>query len=163
MKLLLSKIKERLYRKELQRRNEVLKNYRWHLSEGFVCPPYGPSHIFVFGSNLSGRHLGGAAHYAKRYHKAKDGVGRGLEGYSYAIPTVDKDLSGVLPIDTIGVFIREFVDYARSRPDLIFYVTPIGTGIAGFKPEEIAQFFHGVTYNVILPKEFLPTFIKNGF
>lgn len=162
MKSWLSKIKEVLSQGATKRQKEVMTKYRWWLQEGFICPPYGPSHVFVFGSNLAGRHLGGAAHYARRWHKAKDGVGRGHEGYSYAIPTVDRDISQNLPICTIGAFVSEFLTYAGSRPDLTFYVTPIGTGIAGIPVEKIAPMFFGATYNVILPKEFLPTFIKHG-
>ena len=47
-----------------------------------------PNEIFVFGSNLQGRHLGGAARIAQLYFGAVWGQGVGLQGQSYAIPTM---------------------------------------------------------------------------
>ena len=43
--------------------------------------------IFVFGSNLAGRHGKGAALFARQKHGAIHGQGVGLQGTSYAIPT----------------------------------------------------------------------------
>ena len=45
--------------------------------------------IFVFGSNEHGRHGGGAAHTAVIKFGAIMGQGEGLQGQSYAIPTME--------------------------------------------------------------------------
>ena len=86
--------------------------------------------IFVFGSNLAGRHGKGAALYAVKHHGAIYGQGVGLQGNSYAIPTKDADLAP-LPLDTIDRHIVDFVFFARVNPNMIFALTPIGTGLAG--------------------------------
>jgi hypothetical protein len=109
--------------------------------------------IFVFGSNLAGRHGKGAALYAKTYCGAKYGQGKGIQGNSYAIPTKDENLR-TLPLDHIAVYVEEFLKYATDHPDLTFFVTPIGCGLAGYSPEQIAPFFKTVPENVDLPTEF---------
>lgn len=104
--------------------------------------------IFVFGSNLAGRHGAGSALEAVRYHGAIRGQGEGLQGRSYAIPTKDERLQ-TLPIDTIAAHVAMFLEFALSRP--------IGCGLAGYKPEQIAWMFNlPPPRNVILPREFLP-------
>lgn len=107
--------------------------------------------VFVFGSNLAGAHAGGAARLALEYFGAVWGQGVGLQGQSYAIPTMQ---SGV---DTVKPYVDEFVRFAQSRPDLKFYVTPIGCGIAGFTPKEMAPLFADAlrVENVILPVMFV--------
>jgi len=114
--------------------------------------------IFVFGSNLAGRHGRGAALYARQHHGAIYGQGDGLQGDSYAIPTKDARLR-TLPLADIKGYVEGFKTFAASRPDLLFKITPIGCGLAGYKPADIAPMFHGSTQNCILPDEFLP-FIK---
>ena len=79
--------------------------------------------IFVFGSNLAGMHGGGAARLAYERFGAVWGCGVGLQGQSYAIPTMQGG------VDTIRPYVDQFIDFARSRPDLFFYVTRIGCGI----------------------------------
>ncbi len=106
-----------------------------------------PGEIFVFGSNLLGMHAGGAARAA--YHKfgAVMGQGVGLQGQSYAIPTMQGG------VETIKPYVDEFIDFARQHPELTFLVTRIGCGIAGFRDEEIAPLFaeaHQLS-NVVLP------------
>ena len=106
-----------------------------------------PGEIFVFGSNLRGMHAGGAARAA--YHKfgAVMGQGVGLQGQSYAIPTMQGG------VETIKSYVDEFIDFARQHPELTFLVTRIGCGIAGFRDEEIAPLFaetHQLS-NVVLP------------
>ncbi len=106
-----------------------------------------PGEIFVFGSNLRGMHAGGAARAA--YHKfgAVMGQGVGLQGQSYAIPTMQGG------VETIKPYVDEFIDFARQHPELTFLVTRIGCGIAGFRDEEIAPLFteaHELS-NVVLP------------
>jgi hypothetical protein len=106
--------------------------------------------IFVFGSNLAGRHGKGAALYARQHHGAIYGQGIGLQGTSYAIPTKDARLR-TLPLSQISTYVEEFKIFASSRPDLIFQVTPIGCGLAGYTPAQIAPMFQDAPANCILP------------
>jgi len=109
--------------------------------------------IFVFGSNLAGRHGKGAALYAKQHKGARYGQGVGLQGNSYAIPTKDQNIK-TLPLETIKIYIDEFIKFAINNPDLTFEVTKIGCGLAGYMPKDIAPMFKGVPGNVLLPQEF---------
>lgn len=111
--------------------------------------------IFVFGSNYAGRHGKGAALDAVRKFGAKNGQGIGLMGRSYGIATKDRNLN-VLPLSGIQVQIRKFLEFAIEHPELRFIVTPIGCGLAGYKPSEIAPLFNFYKrpLNVILPDEF---------
>jgi hypothetical protein len=111
------------------------------------------STIFVFGSNLAGRHGKGAALYARKHHGAIYGQPMGRQGNSYAIPTKDADLN-TLPLYIIKSYVDIFSMYARFNPDLIFQLTPIGCGLAGYKPEDIAPMFHNAPSNIELPEEF---------
>lgn len=110
--------------------------------------------IFVFGSNLAGRHGRGAALYARQHHGAVYGVGLGPQGDSYAIPTKDKNIQ-TLDLKTIGDFVNQFKIYADVHPELIFNVTAIGCGLAGYSPRDIAPMFKNMPSNVKLPDEFL--------
>jgi hypothetical protein len=114
-------------------------------------------HIFVFGSNLAGRHGKGAARDAILHHGAVWGVGIGRRGNSYAIPTKNEQLYP-LPLGRVKYFVKLFLRYARRHPELTFDVTPIGTGYAGFSVSEIAPLFNDklLRANVRLPVEFLP-------
>ena len=109
--------------------------------------------IFVFGSNLAGRHGKGAALEAYERHGAKRGKGVGPQGHSYAIPTKDAHL-GVLPLGDIDWHARNFLAYAADHPELDFQLTAIGCGLAGYKPEQIAPMFADAPLNVKLPPEF---------
>jgi len=115
--------------------------------------------IFVFGSNLAGRHGKGAALAARRFHGAINGQGEGLQGHSYAIPTKDAQLRP-LPLNIIWFHVSRFINHANYRPDLTFRLTPIGCGLAGYKPEQIAPAFRDAPSNVILPKEFADVLTK---
>ena len=110
-----------------------------------------PNEIFVFGSNLAGAHGGGAARLAYNRFGAVWGQGVGLQGQSYAIPTMQGG------VETIKPYVDEFIEFAKQHQDFIFLVTRIGCGIAGFKEEEIAPLFdHALDVeNVILPKDFV--------
>lgn len=110
--------------------------------------------IFVFGSNLAGRHGKGAALYAARKCGAIHGQGSGLQGNSYAIPTKDEYLR-TISLQMVEYSVAIFKLFARGRPDLTFRLTPIGCGLAGYKPEQIAPMFKGAPANVILPVEFI--------
>ena len=109
-----------------------------------------PGEIFVFGSNLQGMHGGGAAFVALRNFGAVMGQGVGLQGQSYAIPTMQGG------VETIRPYVDEFIDFARQHPDLHFYVTRIGCGIAGFDDADIAPLFRAAMplKNVALPRTF---------
>ena len=106
--------------------------------------------VFVFGSNLAGMHGGGAAYAAFKQFGAIWGCGVGLQGQSYAIPTMQGG------VETIRPYVDQFIDFARSRPDLFFYVTRIGCGIAGFADAEIAPLFAAARTvpNICLPESF---------
>ena len=94
-----------------------------------------PDEIFVFGSNLAGMHGGGAARLAYQKFGAVWGQGVGLQGQSYAIPTMQGG------VETIQPYVDEFIKFAKQHPQLKFLVTEIGCGIAGFSPSEIAPLF----------------------
>jgi len=110
-----------------------------------------PNEIFVFGSNLAGAHGGGAARLAYNRFGAIMGQGVGLQGQSYAIPTMQGG------VETIKPYVDEFIRFAATRQDLTFLVTQIGCGIAGFTAMEIAPLFKDAldVENIILPKEFV--------
>ena len=107
--------------------------------------------IFVFGSDLGGKHGGGAAAAAIRYFGAVWGQGVGMQGQCYAIPTMHGG------VDAIRPYVDEFIQYAKGHPDLTFLVTRIGCGIAGFKDEQMAPLFAAALDlpNVVLPKTFV--------
>lgn len=107
--------------------------------------------IFVFGSNLAGRHGKGAALHARREHGAVYGQGVGLQGNSYAIPTKDAQLN-TLPLTVIQRHVDEFLRFAMDHPELQFNVTRIGCGLAGYKDSDIAPMFTWKLDNVKLPE-----------
>ncbi|MBR1927938.1 MAG: hypothetical protein IJ840_09370 [Bacteroidales bacterium] len=109
-----------------------------------------PDEVFVFGSNLRGFHGGGAAAMALMHFGAVWGQGVGLQGRSYAIPTMQGG------VETIAPYVDEFIEFATNHPEKRFLVTEIGCGIAGFTPEEIAPLFVGAVTldNVSLPGRF---------
>ncbi len=106
--------------------------------------------VFVFGSNLAGMHGGGAAYAAFKKFGAIWGRGVGLQGQSYAIPTMQGG------VETIRPYVDDFIDFAKAHPDLFFYVTRIGCGIAGFAAAEIAPLFAAARAvpNICLPESF---------
>jgi len=110
-----------------------------------------PNEVFVFGSNLAGFHGGGAAALAVRKFGAIYGQGTGLQGQSYAIPTMHGG------VDMIAPYVDEFINFAKANPELFFLVTRVGCGIAGFQDEEIAPLFRDAIQleNVALPNSFL--------
>ncbi|HEY9704494.1 MAG TPA: hypothetical protein V6C58_18750 [Allocoleopsis sp.] len=106
--------------------------------------------IFVFGSNLAGRHGAGAALFARNHKGAKYGVGEGFMGQCYALPTKDRSIK-TLPIHRIELHVMKFLEFAKNNPDLIFEVTRVGCGLAGYKDEDIAPLFTGAPSNCELP------------
>lgn len=109
-----------------------------------------PGEVFVFGSNLAGHHGGGAARQAYKHFGAVWGLGVGLQGQSYAIPTMQGG------VETIRPYVDQFIAFARMHPELTFFVTRIGCGIAGFTDAQIAPLFAAAIAddNVILPRQF---------
>jgi hypothetical protein len=111
--------------------------------------------IFVFGSNLAGRHGKGAALYAYKHRGAKYGQGVGPQGTSYAIPTKDENLN-VLPLSTIEEYIKQFLGYASQKiTQQTFTLTPVGCGLAGYKKEQILAILRkqAIPRNVTFSKE----------
>lgn len=125
--------------------------------------------IFVFGSNLAGRHGAGAAKTAYRYFKARMGVGYGLTGRSFAIPTKDENIQS-LSYPEVCEFIREAVVDMMNINMAIncfegtykFIVTEIGCGLAGFTVEQIAWAFNACVPNpdIYLPVSFKPFMLE---
>jgi len=115
--------------------------------------------IFVFGSNLAGRHGKGAALIAKQKYGAIQGVGEGLQNSSYAIPTKNARLE-VLPYSVIAIGIASFLDTAYWHSELRFKITRIGCGLAGYKDDEIAPLFENAPDNCYFDlkwRPYLPT------
>tara|TARA_R110002126_G_C10057135_1_gene461071 strand:- start:55 stop:393 length:339 start_codon:yes stop_codon:yes gene_type:complete len=110
------------------------------------------NHIFVFGSNLAGRHGRGAALYARQHHGAVYGVGEGLSGNSYGIPTKDFNIQS-RSLNEVTTSIYRFIDFAIEHPELTFEVTKVGCGLAGFTETQIAPLFKDAPTNCNLPEE----------
>ena len=122
--------------------------------------------VFVFGSNLNGFHYGGAAHTAYRNFGAVWGVAEGLQGKTYAIPTLDENMEKVSE-NALEVSIDKFIDFVLNNRQLTFYLTKIGCGIAGWDIEDVKRIFWNVVNsykpeedrfipaNLIIPKEFI--------
>ena len=107
--------------------------------------------IFVFGSNLAGRHGGGAARLAYDRFGAVWGEGVGMFGQTYAIPTMQG------PVSTIKPYVDDFIAFAKEHSEYVFLVTKIGCGIAGFRESEIAPLFRDAipVENILLPDTFV--------
>lgn len=110
-----------------------------------------PDEVFVFGSNIQGAHGGGAAWIAYRQFGAIMGQGVGLQGQSYAIPTMQGG------VETIAPYVNDFITFAKTHPELFFYVTRVGCGITGFRDDEIALLFADAlcVENICLPESFV--------
>ena len=108
-----------------------------------------PNEVFVFGSNEQGLHYGGAAKAAVENFGAIMGQGNGLQGKSYAIPS----MSG---LGVMGEYVKEFCEFAKAHPEKRFLVTPIGCGIAGYGIDEVAPLFECCSdvENITLPASF---------
>ncbi|MEE9481893.1 hypothetical protein [Methylobacterium ajmalii] len=109
--------------------------------------------IFVFGSNTEGRHGRGAALFARLHRGAIYGVGEGLQGSSYGIPTRDGSQRRItsLPLWRIEWHVVRFLAFALVRPDLTFEVTKIGCGLGGYHEWQIAPMFAGAPANCEMP------------
>ena len=116
-----------------------------------------PNEIFVFGSNIQGMHMGGAARVAYSKFGAEWGNGEGLQGQSYALPTMEG-------IENLEKAVKHFTDFATEHQELQFLVTAVGCGIAGYTSEEVAPFFSDAAFlrNVYLPLSFWEVIVKMG-
>lgn len=118
--------------------------------------------VFVFGANREGRYGKGAALIARQHHGAIYGQAEGLQGNSYGIIT--KELRRGFPkvaLKEIRIWVDKFLRFARKHPELQFQVSPIGCGLAGFTPEQIAPLFERSPDNVGLPVEFEVVLLEN--
>jgi hypothetical protein len=117
--------------------------------------------IFVFGSNLSGRHGAGAAKTALTWG-AIYGQTKGLQGKTYAIPTKNASVTKPLPVNEIKPFVDEFINFATNNPHLTFLVTEIGCGLSNYQPKDIAPLFIDAINinNIHLPYRFWETIEK---
>lgn len=97
-----------------------------------------PNEIFVFGSNLLGRHMGGAARLARRVFNAETGVAEGLTGQAYAFPTLDEEMRRVSSGLLRTSFVR-LLNFALEHPMLKFYLTEVGCGIAGWQVDTVRE------------------------
>ena len=115
----------------------------------------GENEIFVFGSNIQGMHGGGAAWYAHKNFGAEWGVGEGLTGRTYALPTMEGKVS-------LTHAVKKFTACARQHTELTFLVTAVGCGIAGYTPDEVAPLFKeaAALENVYLPQVFVDVMFK---
>lgn len=102
--------------------------------------------IFVFGSNLAGIHGAGAARDALNFHGAIMGIGDGMQGNSYGIPTKDENIQ-TLPIEEVRYGVNRFIAYAKANPSMVFHITAIGCGLAGFSREDIKPMFKNAPKN----------------
>jgi hypothetical protein len=116
--------------------------------------------IFVFGSNLSGRHGKGAALHAREHYGAVSGKGVGLQGSSYAIPTKDHALRA-LPLDQIRHYVQKFIEFASEHQEMTFKVTRVGCGMAGYSDKQMAPLFLRAPKNCQLPDEWKPFLSKD--
>jgi hypothetical protein len=119
--------------------------------------------IYVFGSNLKGIHGSGTAREALLHWGAIFGQGKGLQGRSYALPTKETPYRS-LSLAGIESEVLDFIDCAKANPDLTFYVTQVGCGLAGYTPNVIGPMFREATKlsNVDLPDEFIKEIEKNN-
>lgn len=115
-----------------------------------------PGQIFVFGSNLSGYHGGGAARAAHDHYGAEWGVYEGLTGNSYALPTVKENIAGPSPLHEIKIRVDTFLKFATEHPELHFLVTRVGCGLAGHWDEDIAPMFANAPVNCSLSLPWKP-------
>jgi hypothetical protein len=122
-----------------------------------TTPPQYEDYIFVFGSNLSGIHGAGAAKEAYDNYGAIMGKGEGLMFSSYAIPTKGKNITFMALVEVVP-HIKNFLTFAKRNPEMKFWMTSVGCGLAGFSVSQIASYFENATTNINFPdtwKEYL--------
>lgn len=108
--------------------------------------------IFVFGSNLKGVHAGGAAHQGHEDFRAGWGIGEGLTGQCYALPTLDENMQKFSHEEMLSI-VSAFYRCARAHPELTFLLTKVGCGIAGYLESYMKSLFANAPANVIKPED----------
>jgi hypothetical protein len=111
--------------------------------------------IFVFGSNENGAHRGGAARMAFERFGAEWGVAVGRSGQTYAIPTLDRDMRRVEP-EMLYIHFEDFIEYVVTHPELTFYLTKVGCGIAGWNPAEVKKLLWEAVGETLPPNLIIP-------
>lgn len=111
-----------------------------------------PNQIFVFGSNLAGEHAGGAALQAKEQFGAIEGQGEGLQGQSYAFPTLDLKMNKQIKLD-LDMSVAKLYGECNDHPDKEFLLTKVGCGIAKYPESFMRSLFINHPNNLILPKD----------
>ena len=133
----------------------VAQPMTYHYHDETIIKSLPENTVFVFGSNMAGTHAGGAARIALENFGAMKGVGRGWAGQSFAIPTMNEHLQQ-MPLSQIQHYIDDFKIYTKNHPKTKYFITSVGCGVAGYKVEEIAPMFKGISHNVIFPASFRP-------
>lgn len=118
-------------------------------------------HIFVFGSNLAGRHGKGDALTARTHHGAIYGQGEGLQGRSYGLPTKDAGIKS-LPFAEVEKSVGRFLEFARENPGMTFDIAAVGCRLAGFSPLQVAPLFASAPLNCYLHPLFAAVLRENG-
>jgi hypothetical protein len=108
--------------------------------------------IFVFGSNLAGHHMGGAARQAYEGFGALWGRGEGLMGQSYAFPTLDVDFQK-RPRACLKKSVKKLYKCCKKNTDKEFLLTRVGCGIAQYREDDMRNLFYNPPKNLILPEE----------
>lgn len=155
-------------RAELEGQAAALRSAARSFHADGTLPTALEGHVFVFGSNLAGRHGKGAAAVAREQFGAQFGVGAGRQGQSYGIPTKDgrplpgdprpsfNDPKQTLSLEAIKPFIDEFIEYAKAHADERFFVTRVGCGLAGYEDAEVAPMFVAAPANCCFPEDWKP-------
>lgn len=107
--------------------------------------------VFCFGSNLSGKHGKGAALQAYRHFGAEYGVGEGLTGRCYAFPTLDYNLNQRTDAELTESIVK-LIDTANANPELVFLLTKVGCGLAGYPEQYMHSLFYEMPLNIVKPE-----------
>lgn len=142
---------------EVRNQIAILDEVRSRIQPSMTC--------FVFGSNLAGRHGAGAALHARKHYGAVYGIGIGPSlpgefGISYGIPTKNYVLK-TLPLNAIHAEVIRFISFAEERRELLFKVTRIGCGLAGYANGDIAPMFAGAPSNCEFDPQWAPYGLKS--
>lgn len=116
--------------------------------------------IFVFGSNTRGLHYSGAALYANQAYGADMGVGEGLTGDSYALPTCSGPQTPS-PRGDVRAACERFRRFAIDHPEHDFLLTAVGCGIAGFDVVEVAEWLGVMPDNVYVQAKLVDGYVHN--
>ncbi len=113
-----------------------------------------PNQVFVFGSNLAGKHYGGAAKQAADQFGAEYGIGEGMTGQCYAFPTLDENFNKVSNTQLKASRLYLYKE-ANANPDKEYLLTKVGCGIAGFSEDTMKKLFKNAPSNITKPKDWM--------